>query len=399
MNGSAPRVAIGFASALAAPEVVSSLLRAGFRVTAFARRGVRSPLRRVPGVRLVEVTAPEQDARAAVAELTAELERLRPAVVMPLDDAAIWTVARAETGDALVAGDAGSGAELAIDKRLQLAAAAEAGYEVPATATYDDPGAALAADAGPYPLVIKSALAVIEHEGRLRRPAAAVCLDRGELEVAVGKLPEGLPVLVQPFLTGTGEGLFGLVEDGVVRVPSAHRRIRMTNPQGSGSSACVSIRAEERLIEAAGRMLGAAGWRGLFMVELLRDAEGRAWFMELNGRPWGSLALARRAGLEYPAWAVQALLGAGPQLPEHAPPDGVVCRNLGLELVHLLTVLRGAPTDALTAWPSRWGTLRAVARIRRSDRWYNLEPGTGSIFIEDAARTVGAALMRGVRRG
>ena len=397
MSGVPARVAIGFASALAAPEAACSLLRAGFDVVAFARRGVRSPLRRMPGVTLVEVTAPEHDANAAVNELTEHLGRLRPDVVMPLDDAAIWTVARADAGAAAVAGAAGSGAELALDKRLQLAAAADAGYDVPATGSYDAPEAAL--ESGDYPLVIKSALAVFEKDGRLCRPAAAVCIDRAELERAVRRLPAELPVLVQPYLTGTGEGLFGLFEGGNVHAPSAHRRIRMTNPQGSGSSACVSIRADEDLVAAAGRMLDAAGWRGLFMVELLRTADGRAWFMELNGRPWGSLALARRAGLEYPAWAVQALLGDAPQIPATAPPDGLVCRNLGLELVHLLTVLRGAPSDALKAWPSRWGTVRAVARIRRSDRWYNLESGTGSIFVEDAARTVGAALMRGVRRG
>ena len=42
---------------------------------------------------------------------------------------------------------------------------------------------------------------------------------------------------------------------------------------------------------------------------LLRDGEGTAWFMELNGRAWGSMALARRLGHEYPRWAVQAALG------------------------------------------------------------------------------------------
>ena len=54
------------------------------------------------------------------------------------------------------------------------------------------------------------------------------------------------------------------------------------------------------------------------MIELLRDRDGVAWFMELNGRTWGSLALARRLGLEYPAWAALDALGIA------APPSGDV---------------------------------------------------------------------------
>ena len=43
----------------------------------------------------------------------------------------------------------------------------------------------------------------------------------------------------------------------------------------------------------------------MFMIELLRDRTGKVWFVELNGRPWGSMALSRRQGFEYPAWHVK----------------------------------------------------------------------------------------------
>ena len=126
------------------------------------------------------------------------------------------------------------------------------------------------------------------------------------------------------------------------------------------------------------------------MIELLRDRAGTPWFMEFNGRPWGSLALARRLGFEYPAWAVRQLFD-----PDFAPPAPthrakLVCRHAGRELVHLLFVLRGPESGALTEWPSRWRTLRAVASVRRSDRWYNWEPRNGSLalFLDDFVQTV-----------
>jgi len=83
----------------------------------------------------------------------------------------------------------------------------------------------------------------------------------------------------------------------------------MMDPEGSGSSACTPIAVRPELRDAVALMMARLEWEGLFMVELLGDEAGRAWFMELNGRAWGSMALARRMGLEYPAWAVAAVKG------------------------------------------------------------------------------------------
>jgi hypothetical protein len=48
--------------------------------------------------------------------------------------------------------------------------------------------------------------------------------------------------------------------------------------------------------------LKGCNWRGLFMIELLRDPSENLWFIEFNARAWGSMALARRLGFEYPAF-------------------------------------------------------------------------------------------------
>jgi hypothetical protein len=125
----------------------------------------------------------------------------------------------------------------------------------------------------------------------------------------------------------------------------------------------------------------------MFMMEFLRTADGTAWFMELNGRTWGSLALARRQGLEYPAWAV-AQLDEPTLAPVVAVREGQLCRHLGREIVHLLMVLRGPRSTALTSWPSRRRALLDVLRIRRSDRWYNWHPGDARLFVEDTIHTV-----------
>lgn len=378
---------IGFADALAAPEVAMSLGRAGHRVVSFARRGRPVALRRLRGVEIVEVTAPEDDLAACereVAALTDEHD-----LTMPLDDPAVFVCDRALAVDAPIAGPRRACARLALDKRLQLRAAEDAGLRVPAWEELDGEGVAAT------PFVLKPALAAEARDGRLRRLAPRLVSSEAEArELREAWGPE-VPVLAQRWVSGAGAGVFGLADADGVHHLSAHRRVRMMNPAGSGSSACASAPVPRELVEPIERLMMEVGWRGMFMIELLRSGD-EWWFMELNGRPWGSLALARRRGFEYPAWAAARVLDEHAEL-SPAPvdgegdEDGVLCRHLGRELVHMLFVLRG-PGSHTGAWPSRRATLRALLGGERSEgrrtAWYNLEPGMRRVFFEDTWRTL-----------
>jgi predicted ATP-grasp superfamily ATP-dependent carboligase len=244
-------------------------------------------------------------------------------------------------------------------------------------------------------VVVKPARALYEHEGRLVRPTGVVCADDAELRQAAGRdwYP---PLLVQPLIRGVGEGLFGHAGKHGVVGWSSHRRIRMVNPQGSASSACASQAVDPALIEPAERFLSDIGWRGLFMLEFLRDDEGRPWLMELNGRTWGSMSLARWRGLDYPAWTVRAALDEDhvPTVPA-ARPD-IVCRHLAGELAHAAFVARGAPSGALDAWPRLWPTIRALARMSRRDRLYNWRRSQPDVLLADTLATLGLYARRAI---
>ena len=371
-------VLIGFGEAYASIETAWSLRDAGFRVAAFARRGERPALRRVRGVTLHEVAAPEEGVEQTLDDLRALIASLEPAALMPLDDASVL-LSRALDGEVTIAGPTGERVDYALDKALQVEAARAAGLLVPPTEVVESADD-LRVDE--YPAFVKPARALYEIDGRLTRPTGKVVADEAELERA-SREEWHPPLLVQPLLKGTGEGLFGTVTRDGVRALSAHRRVRMLNPQGSASSACESIAVDPELVEPLERFLGAIGWSGLFMVELLRDAEGRAWFMELNGRAWGSMALARRRGFEYPAWAVQTALDPDfVPTPPTAPPD-IVARHLGMELAHLAFVIRGPQSKALAGWPKLWPTIRAMARPSRRNRFYNWRRSEPDVFVAD----------------
>jgi hypothetical protein len=380
-------VLIGFANALAAIEAAWSLVDAGFHVIAFNRRGRRTPLKRNKGVRVVDIDSPEEAVADAVTSLQTLAAEVSPAAVLPLDDAAIWLCDRAFAESFVpVAGPLGELALLALDKRVQLDAARAAGLDVPPTIqieSHDTASAILE-----YPVILKPALAIFEFDGRLQRGRAVYCSDANELESALETWRGRPPLLAQPMLSGIGEGLFGLATATGVHAWSAHLRVRMMNPAGSGSSACVSSAPDPTLTAAGERFIADVRWRGLFMLEFLREAGGKAWFMELNGRPWGSTALSRRLGFEYPAWSVAATISPDFRPPEPESHPGVVCRHLGRELVHLMIALRGRKSKAISNWPSRWRALREVLRFDRQERWYNWRRGASRVFLEDTVATV-----------
>ena len=390
-------ILIGFADALAAPEVAASLLAAGYEVAAFARRGRKVSLRALRGVELIELTAPEQDLAACEAELAGLAASYD--LVMPLDDQAVFVCEEALGPDAPLAGPRGTQARLALDKRQQLLAAEAAGLEAPPWQLLT-PRAGAPQGAPPewklpvelkLPVVLKPALAAERRDGRLRRLAPRLVRDAAQARELCEAWGPRTATIVQRWVSGTGAGVFGIADESGIHNLSAHRRVRMMNPAGSGSSACASAPVPKELVGPIERMLGEAGWRGLFMVELLR-ADGQWWFMELNGRPWGSMALARRLGYEYPAWAAARALdpqASLPAAPRRKIEGELTCRHLGRELVHLMFVLRG-PGSHPGAWPGRARTVKDLLRGGHSSAWYNRGPGMRRLFLDDTLRTVAA---------
>ena len=393
-------VVIGFAKSLSAPEVVWSLADHGYTVVAFTRRGRRSALRYSHYVRLFEITAPEQDLAQSMADLKLEVERISattgPVVMMPLDDAALWLCGRTEfNGGVTIAGPRGGRVEVALNKQKQFELAQSSGFSVPSAEYVEKPGDVRIEDIK-FPVVFKPAAAVVRDGDKLGKGQGWICSDQAELESALAAWAGRAPMLLQQFVHGVGEGIFGLATERGVVAWSGHRRLRMMNPHGSGASACaVAPEANASTKAAVGRFLAGCGWRGLFMIEMLRDQSGKLWFIEFNGRCWGSMALARRAGLDYPAWAVQIALAPDTEVRVPQVRKGAqICRHLGREMLYLLFVLRGSRSKALTNWPSIWSACIQVLRIGRNDRWYNWRKDDAMVFFSDCYGTIRDQLFK-----
>ena len=73
--------------------------------------------------------------------------------------------------------------------------------------------------------------------------------------------------MVQEFVPGRGEGIFLLVDRGVVRAHFAHRRLREKPPAGGVSVVSESREPEPGELAACERLVAELGWHGVAMLE------------------------------------------------------------------------------------------------------------------------------------
>ena len=209
---------------------------------------------------------------------------------------------------------------IVLDKRRTLAIAASLGIDTPASwqpAAGDD--FVERARLFEYPVVVKwadpaHAAPTLAAHG-LPLVKAEFARDPAGLVALLGRYaPTGAWPLVQHYCPGVGLGQMLFMEAGAPVLVFQHRRLREWPPEGGVSTDCAAEpldRHRDQMARSAA-LLAAIGWQGLAMVEYRFDAaRGRYWLMEVNGRFWGSLPLARASGAHF-AWEAyrRAVLGA-----------------------------------------------------------------------------------------
>ncbi|MEV4291462.1 ATP-grasp domain-containing protein [Nonomuraea bangladeshensis] len=80
-------------------------------------------------------------------------------------------------------------------------------------------------------------------------------------------------------------------------------------PPGAGASCrAETVRVDPAISDRAARLLAALGWFGLAQLQFVVPEDGRPRLIDLNGRFYGSMALATAAGANLPAaWAALAV--------------------------------------------------------------------------------------------
>jgi predicted ATP-grasp superfamily ATP-dependent carboligase len=333
-----------------------ALGRRGLRVEVLAarRRSLAGSSRYAAAEHAVPDVASEPLAWAGA--VRARLAAAPRALLVPATEAAIGTLLREGLDSPRVAAPPREAYETACDKWRLLRCAAEAGFDVPATALVEEPGRLSELPAGQrFPVIVKARRSRFLEAGRWREGSVRRVEDAAGL--ALVREDPGLRAgaLVQPFLAGRGEGLFLAADRGRVVAAFAHRRLREKPPTGGVGVLLESAEPDPVLLEPAQRLVAGLAWHGVAMLELRREPGGRAWLMELNPRLWGSLQLAVDAGADFPGLVLA--LHAGLPLPAFAPRAGVRVRWLLGDLDQLWITWR-RPEVRRQLDTTRWRALR-----------------------------------------
>jgi predicted ATP-grasp superfamily ATP-dependent carboligase len=126
------------------------------------------------------------------------------------------------------------------------------------------------------------------------------------------------------------------------------------HPRLTGPAIVMRSLYDERLLNAAMATMRALEWTGIASLDFVRDADGRYLLLEVNPRPWGSIAAASAAGVDFFAPLAAVLRGEDP-LPELGYRPDVECAVLPLALL------------AFESWRSP-RTLGGALRGFRADR-------------------------------
>jgi biotin carboxylase len=281
--------------------------------------------------------------------------------------------------------------ELLLDKRRTCEFAAAHGVLTPAIRGVDgvDALSRTAREFG-FPLVVKG---VSGGEGGANVAIVRALADAEDAIRAIRGRTKRDPYL-QQYVQGTPYVVGGLFANGVpLRLFAA--QVTQQSPERTGPAVRLRSSADAELLDSFCTIMKTVGWTGFAQADYVRDERGRFAFLEVNPRPWGSIAAAARVGVDFFTPLVRLFRGEAAE-PRLGFPAG---RDIALFPQSVRAHLRSsrplvprwiAAVSDIDSWRAVWHTDRQLIwpylrwmyyRRRQIARRHELEPS-------DAARLV-----------
>jgi predicted ATP-grasp superfamily ATP-dependent carboligase len=389
------RVLVTDAERPSALAMVRSLARRGYWVASASSDPTAPAWRSRASRARVRYPSPDLDPAGAVAAIIRACQRLSIDLVIPVtDDIGLPLAGSGTEMPARLLVPRPDALEVVNDKADTLALARAEGIPVPDTIAVSTVGEAVArANEIGWPIVVKPRRSRLVGEQGVERYTVSYAADRTELAARVAPLEGRVGVLLQRYVQGIGVGVELLLEDGALVAAFQHRRLHEVPVTGGASSLRESVPLDPVLLEHAIRLLRPLSWTGLAMVEFKVGPDGPV-LMEVNGRVWGSLPLAVRAGVDFPGLLVDTATGRAraPEAPDLRYRVGVRARNSELELLWIGSVLRGFRRRPDLPYPDRREVIGAAIGLldpRTHDDVLSLrDPGPGLAMVARLARLV-----------
>ena len=277
----------------------------------------------------VHYSSPAENPRHFVSEINDIVDRLAVDTVVPATDLTTMLLMSQPDLSKIVhlATPRTESYEALTDKARLIDLARRLAIATPETRVAQTPSGILeAAREFGFPVVLKPARSRYLKGDQVLSTGVEIVRNAESLLDVVHSLPwlADIPCLVQRFVPGHGAGIFALYGASGPIAWFAHQRLREKPPSGGVSVLSESVPIDPTMQSAAGKLLSAAGWTGVAMVEFRVAADGTPYLMEVNGRFWGSLQLSIDCGIDFP-WLLYQLTHG---IPLDVPPSFPVGRRL-----------------------------------------------------------------------
>lgn len=193
-------------------------------------------------------------------------------------------------------------------------------------------------------------------------------------------------VQIQQNIIGIGVGIELLVNDGDVLFAFQHNRIHEPL-HGGGSSYRRSEVLDPGMYEASCKIMKALDYSGVAMIEYKYNIDNKKWyFIEINGRFWGSLPLALSAGADFPKFYYQSCV-EDKQVFLQEYKIGVYCRNFDNDITWFLNNLEADHDDKTLSTIPVWKVFGELSNLfmlkEHSDTfvWDDPKPGIAELWI------------------
>jgi protein-tyrosine-phosphatase len=229
-----------------------------------------------------------------------------------------------------------------------------------------------------------------DDQDRYQKGAHRIVHHPDQLAAVLAELsPFDCGVIAQQLVPGRGVGAFFLRHAGRIVLRFAHRRLHEVPWTGGVSSLC-RMSDDPAVLEAGQRLLDHIDYQGVAMVEFRMQPGEPPRLLEINGRLWGSIGLALKAGADFPRAMVECHLRGATGVVQPNLSIKLRWRRLPLELDHVRSVLF-KPAGPPHRSPSR---PHAVASLL----WHSVDPHTKSdLYWPEDRRTSVLAYWRLLR--
>jgi predicted ATP-grasp superfamily ATP-dependent carboligase len=185
-----------------------------------------------------------------------------------------------------------------------------------------------------------------------------------EAEEAIGaiRIRTKQPPYLQEYVNGAPYVVGGLFANGApLRLFAAE--ITQQSPDKTGPAVRLRSSNDAELVDSFCTIMKAVEWTGFAQGDYVRDQRGRFAFLEVNPRPWGSIAAAARVGVDFFTPLVQLFHGETPEARLGFPSD----RDIALFPQRVRAHLRSSGASV-----RRW--IAAVSDVASWDAIWHTDP-------------------------